>query len=148
MNSNNMKKIAVPFDGSIHSKHAFGMALNIAQKYHSKLILITCIERINGSWYGKELSPFYQQDVKKYKEKILKETSKLELISKKKKISTSTKILVTDSIEEQIISFTKSNKIDLIVMGSHGRTGIDKLLLGSIANGVVQRSKIPVLVVR
>ena len=148
MNSNNVKKIAVPFDGSIHSKHAFDMALNIAQKYHSKLILITCIEKINGSWYGKELSAFYQQDVKKYKEKILKEISKLQLISKKKKISTITKILVTDSIVEQILSFTKSDKIDLIVMGSHGRTGIDKLLLGSIANGVVQRSKIPVLVVR
>ncbi|KAF6247487.1 universal stress protein [Nitrosopumilus sp. b3] len=143
-----IKKIVIPFDGSICSKHAFDMALNLAQKYNSKLILLTCIEKINGSWYGKEFSHLYQKDVKKYREKILKETSKLELISKKKKITTATKIFVTDSIVDQILSFTKSNKADMIVMGSHGRSGIDKLILGSIANGVVQRSKIPVLVVR
>lgn len=145
---NRIKKIAIPFDGSVCSKHAFDMAFNLAQKYNSKLILIICIEKINGSWYGKDLSLFYQKDVKKYKEKILKETSKLESISKKKKITTMTKIFVTDSVVEQILSSTKSNKIDLIVMGSHGRTGIDKLILGSITNGIVQRSKIPVLVVR
>ena len=143
-----IKKIVIPFDGSVYSKHAFDMALNLAQKYNSKLILLTCIEKINGSWYGKEFSHLYQKDVKKYQEKILKETSKLASISKKKKISTTAKIFVTDSIVEQILSFTKSNKTDMIVMGSHGRTGIDKLILGSIANGVVQRSKIPVLVVR
>ena len=74
--------------------------------------------------------------------------AKLESISKKKKIAMTSKIFVTDSTVKRIISFTKSNKIDLIVMGSHGRTGINKLILGSIANGVIQSSKIPVLVVR
>lgn len=148
MNANKIKTIAIPFDGSIHSKHAFDMALNLALKYHSKLILVTCIEKINGSWYGKEFTPKYNQDVKKYKEKILRETTKLEQISKKKNIKTITKIFVSDSIVEKILSFSKSNNVDMIVMGSHGRTGIDKLILGSVANGVVQRSKIPVLVVR
>ena len=148
MNTIKIKKIVIPFDGSVYSKHAFDMALNLAQKYNSKLILLTCIEKINGSWYGVEFSNLYQKDVKKYQEKILKETSKLASISKKKKISTTTKIFVTDSIVEEILSFTKSIKADMIVMGSHGRSGINKLILGSIANGVVQRSKIPVLVVR
>ncbi|BDQ30902.1 MAG: universal stress protein [Nitrosopumilus sp.] len=148
MIQNRIKKIVIPFDGSIHSKHAFNMALNLAQKYNSKLILVTCVEKINGSWYGKEFAPSYNKDVKRYKEKILRETSKLEEISKKKKIKTMTKIFVTDSIVEQILSFSKSNNADVIVMGSHGRSGIDKLILGSVANGVVQRSKIPVLVVR
>ena len=148
MNTNKIKTIVIPFDGSIHSKHAFDMALNLAQKYRSKLILVTCIEKINGSWYGKEFAPTYNQDVKKYKEKIIRETSKLKQISKKKNIKTIAKIFVSDSIVEQILSFSKSNKVDMIVMGSHGRTGINKLILGSIANGVVQRSKIPVLIVR
>ncbi|WP_179370665.1 universal stress protein [Nitrosopumilus ureiphilus] len=148
MKANKIKTIAIPFDGSIHSKHAFDMALSLAQKYHSKLILVTCVEKINGSWYGKEFTPTYNQDVKKYKEKILRETSKLEQISKKKNIKTITKIFVSDSIVEQILSFSKSSKVDMIVIGSHGRTGIDKLILGSVVNGVVQRSKIPVLVVQ
>lgn len=112
------------------------------------MILLTCVERINGSWYRKEFTPTYNQDVKKYKEKILSEPAKLEEILKKKKIKTITKIFVSDSIVEKILSFSKSNKVDMIVIGSHGRTGIDKLILGIVVNGVIQRSKIPVLVVR
>ena len=147
MKDNKIKTIAIPFDGSIHSKHAFNMALNLAQKYNSKLILVTCVEKINGSWYGKEFTPTYNRDVKKYKDKILHETSKLEQISKKKKIKTVTKIFVSDSIVDKILSFSKSSEVDMIVMGPHGRSGIDKLILGSIANGIVQRYKIPVLIV-
>ena len=148
MNLSKIKKIAVPYDGSIHSKHAFNNALDLAQKYKSKLVLVTCIEDLNGSWFGQDLSVYYQKDVQKHKEKIVREMSKLESSAKKKKIHITSKIFVTDSIVNQILLFTKSNKIDLIVMGSHGRTGIDKLILGSVANGVVQRSKIPVLIVR
>ena len=143
-----IKKIAIPYDGSVCSKHAFQRALDLAQKYKSKLVLVTCIEKINGSWFGQELSTSYQKEVKKHKEKIFREMLKLESISKKKKIPITSKIFVTDSIVHQILSFTKSNSVDMIVMGSHGRTGLNKLILGSVANGVVQSSKIPVLVVR
>lgn len=143
-----IKKIAIPYDGSIHSKHAFHTALDLAQKYKARLILITCIEKLNGSLFGKDLSLGYQKEVQKFKEKILRDISKLESISKKQKVSLTVKILITDYPLKQILSFTKYNQIDLIVMGSHGRTGLDKLILGSVANGIVQRSKIPVLIVR
>lgn len=143
-----IKKIAIPYDGLTHSKHAFNTALDLAQKYKAKLILVTCIEKLNGSIFGKDLSLNYQKDVQKFKEKILRDTSKLESISKKQKVSLTTKILITDHPMKQIFSFTKYNKVDLIVMGSHGRTGLDKLILGSMANGIVQRSTIPVLIVR
>jgi nucleotide-binding universal stress UspA family protein len=46
------------------------------------------------------------------------------------------------------VTFAKSQKHDLVVIGSHGRTGFDKLLLGSVANGVSQKAKCPVLIVR
>ena len=143
-----IKKIVIPYDGSTHSKHAFDTALDLAQKYKSKLFLITCIEKLDGSLFGKDLSLNYQKDVQKFKEKILRDMSKLESISKEHKVSLTSKILITDHPMKKILSFTKSNQIDLIVMGSHGRTGLDKLILGSVANGIVQRSKIPVLIVR
>lgn len=143
-----IKKIAIPYDGSTHSKHAFTTALDLAQKYKAKLILVTCIEKLDGSLFGKDLSLNYQKDIQKFKEKTLRDISKLESISKKQKVSLTAKILITDHPMKQILSFTKSNQIDLIVMGSHGRTGFDKLLLGSMANGIVQRSKIPVLIVK
>lgn len=148
MNINKIKKIAVPYDGSRCSKHAFQMALSLSQKYNSELILITCIEKLDGSWFGQDLSLYYQKDVKKHKAIVEKEISKLELTAKNSKIKFSSKLFVTDSTVNQILSSTKSNKVDMIVMGSHGRVGINRLLLGSVANGIAQRSKIPVLIVK
>jgi len=47
-----------------------------------------------------------------------------------------------------IIDFAENNNIDLIVMGTLGKTGLDKLLIGSVAEKVVRGSKVPVMVVR
>jgi len=49
---------------------------------------------------------------------------------------------------EELLEFAKREGVDLIVMGSHGRTGLSRLLMGSIAEGVVRRSECPVLVVK
>ena len=52
------------------------------------------------------------------------------------------------SVVRDITTYAKSRKIDLIVMGSHGRTGVDKLILGSVANGVTQKASCPVLIIK
>ncbi|HII79636.1 MAG TPA: universal stress protein [Methanosarcina sp.] len=48
----------------------------------------------------------------------------------------------------EIIEFSETNNVDLIVMGTLGKTGIDRFLLGSVAEKVVRSSKVPVMVVR
>jgi nucleotide-binding universal stress UspA family protein len=48
----------------------------------------------------------------------------------------------------EIISIAKKNKVDMIVMGSHGRTGIAHILLGSVSEKVVRKAPCPVLIVR
>jgi len=63
-------------------------------------------------------------------------------------VSIKTKILISHSIVKTITSFSKSQKYDLIVIGSHGRTGFDKLLLGSVASGVSQKSPCPILITK
>lgn len=50
--------------------------------------------------------------------------------------------------EEEIIEFAKQNAIDLIVMGTHGRTGLEHMLVGSVAERVVRGSTVPVLTIR
>ncbi|MBI1744205.1 universal stress protein [Candidatus Acetothermia bacterium] len=49
---------------------------------------------------------------------------------------------------ETILRYAKENKIDLIVMGTHGRRGLNRILLGSVAEEVVRRSPVPVITVR
>ena len=50
--------------------------------------------------------------------------------------------------ESEIVEFAVSNKIDLIVMASHGRSGLSRLLMGSVAEGVMRRAPCPVLIVK
>jgi nucleotide-binding universal stress UspA family protein len=52
------------------------------------------------------------------------------------------------SAADAIISYAEKNNIDLIIMGTKGRTGLKKFLLGSVASGVISHAKCPVLVVR
>ena len=56
-------------------------------------------------------------------------------------------LLVGDPAEE-IVAFAKRKDVDLIVMGSHGLTGIIRILMGSVAEGVVRRSPVPVLTLK
>ncbi len=56
--------------------------------------------------------------------------------------------VLTGYAAEEIINYAKNNQIDLIIMGTHGRTGIDKILFGSVAEKVVKSSHIPVLTIR
>lgn len=73
---------------------------------------------------------------------------KLETRTKAKNISFSIKIVHNPSSSDAIVTFADNNNIDLIVMGSHGRTGIRKIVLGSVANGVLGRANCPILITK
>lgn len=65
------------------------------------------------------------------------------------KISVTDRIIVSvSSIVGEIVGFADKEKVDLIILGTRGRTGFKKLLLGSVAEGVVNHSSCPVMVVR
>ena len=141
------KNILVPFDLSNKSFHAFKIALDMAKKYDSKITILTCIQV--DTWHHK----FYDsraddQLLKKQKKTITPHIEKLENLANKLNISMKSQILRSVSVVKDITTYAKSHKFDLIVMGSHGRTGMDKLILGSVANGVLQKSSCPVLIIK
>ena len=57
-------------------------------------------------------------------------------------------ILDVSSVADAIITYSERNNVDLIVIGTKGRTGLKKFLLGSVASGVISHANCPVLVVR
>lgn len=137
----------VPFDLSNQSIHAFKTALDIAKKYNSKITLLTCLE--GDAWHHK----FYDsradnEIIKKQKKATLDHIAKIEPLAKKANIVIKSQIFKSTSVVKDIVTYAKSQKIDLIVMSSHGRTGMDKLILGSVANGVTQKSSCPVLIIK
>jgi len=79
---------------------------------------------------------------------ITKEFESFKSAAKKVKVSFHSEIIESKSVTKTIVSYSKSKKIDLVVMGAHGITGWDKLILGSVTDSVVHRVKCPVLIVR
>jgi len=142
------KKILVPYDGSTCSMHAFQISMDMAKKYNSQVTILYCLQTdFRVPWYGFD-SRMGDAIKKKQKDIALKNIAQLESNAKKAGVKVSSKISESHSIVKTLVSFAESNNISLIVMGSHGRTGFDKLLLGSVAHGVSHRARCPVLIVK
>ncbi|MFQ5497707.1 MAG: universal stress protein [Nitrosopumilus sp.] len=140
------RNILVPYDGSNFSNRAFRKALDIAKADDSKIIIFSVIEGEYSAISG--YSKINPTVIKKQKTAAKKLIYKLESAAKSYGIPISVKIKQGKSIVNEIIAFTKSRKIDLIVMGSHGRSGISRFILGSVANSVTQQAKCSVMVVK
>ncbi len=138
--------IMVPYDKSEAATHAFEYAADLAQKYNSNLSIVTCvtIQVPTDPYFGTA----YIETTRLLKEDAIKSTTNLE--SKLKELSIQYKIDVLEvrSITDSLVSYAESHNVDLIVMGSRGFGGFKKMLLGSVASGVSQHSKCPVLIVK
>ena len=140
-------KILVPFDASTYSIKAFKTALDIAKKHGSEIHVLTCLEKGNlGAWYkDKRINKKIIEDARSYAKGVL---SKLEQTGKTVGVSATIHIKETKSISKEIIEFADAKKFNLIIMGSHGQTGFNRMILGSVSNKVSQMSKCPVLIIK
>jgi len=141
------KNILVPYDGSTYANRAFNKSLEIAKQHDSNLKVVACLDIANlGGWYfDRRINKDIMKKAKNLTENLF---SKLNDIAKKRSISVDFKIIESGNTVKSLISFAKSKNIDLIVMGSSGRGKYDKVLLGSVSNGVMQKAKCPVLIIK
>ena len=141
-----IKNILVPYDFTNFADLAFNEALEIAKKFDSKITLLTIIgSNINTS--GMSLSR--AQEVHDETESKAKEDlEKIKNSNTVGNVTASIEIIHNPSTADGILLFAEKNNMDLIVMGSHGRSGFKKLVLGSVASGVVTKSNCRVLIVK
>ncbi|XVH31559.1 universal stress protein [Haloferacaceae archaeon DSL9] len=136
-------EILVPTDGSPAATAALDHALTLASTFGARLHALYVVD---GAVYtsldaGSEavidaLQSEGEQSVTEIDEKAAE--AGIETISE----------VATGSPYKQILAYAEDNDIDLIVMGTHGRTGLDRYLLGSVTERVVRSSDVPVLTVR
>jgi nucleotide-binding universal stress UspA family protein len=147
----NYERILVPYDNSKYSKKAAEEAIKIAQKFDSDLYFLTTVDKVKPSLLI-ETNLEDEQRLEKY----LKETvSKTDLIlrdmvlrCKESGVSADYEV-IKGSPASTILKFAKKREIDLIVMGSQGLSGIQKLrALGSVSRKVSELSSCPVLIIR
>ncbi len=141
------QNILVPYDDSKYSFHAFKIAAEIAKKFNSKLTVVTIISKsYYTGWYADYRAETSM--LNKQKKSATKALSNVQSMAKKRGIDITIDVLESNLIVKKIVSIAKSKKVDLIIMGAHGRTGWDKLILGSVTDGVSHRVRCPVLIVR
>lgn len=146
-----LRKILVPLDGSDWSFRAAKYAIKIAKMANAEIVCVHAVVSLPSTAYANVhagvLIPRYIEESKKEAQKWYDEVN---IIAKKSgvvRLSADT-ILDVSSVADAIISYTERNNVDLIIMGTKGRTGLKKFLLGSVASGVLSHAKCPVLVVR
>ena len=139
--------ILVAYDSSGFSNRAFKSALDIAEPNKSKITIFTVITGVYQPSIGFKMK-YAEKTLEKHRKFIKKIFSDLKSAANKKDTSLSLKIMYNTSVSKAIINYVNSHKFDLIVIGSHGRTGLNKIILGSVANDVAHKAKIPVMVVK
>jgi len=141
------EKILVPVDFSEHSQNALVNAKEIAKSYEAKIHLMHIIEETIHPAYslsGKSSIFDIVPNIKEDCERRLKK-----MISEKIGEEVKTKIhIVSGQAANEIINFAKNNSMDLIVIATHGLTGLEHLLLGSTTEKVVRMSSCPVFTVK
>ncbi|MBW6395738.1 MULTISPECIES: universal stress protein [Thermus] len=140
------KTILMPTDGSPCSLQALEHGLSLAKTLGAKVHFLYVLENpAQAIWIAPESVPYgleLLEDLKKAGE---------EAIAKALSLAQEKGVEATGEVKEgvPIPTIVEAAKgFDLLVMGTHGRTGLDKLLLGSVTEGVLHRVGIPVLVVR
>lgn len=141
-----IKHIMVPYDKSESAIRALEYAMDLAGKYNANISIVTCIsiQIPTDPYFGTA----YIETTRLLKEDALKSAQSLEPKLKELKIQYKIDVLEVVSITDTLTSYAESHNVDLIVMGSRGLGGFKRLLLGSVASGVSQHSKCPVLIVK
>lgn len=142
-----IKTILFPTDFSNGARAALDHAISLAKDYQAKLILLYVIQDISiAEWYipsslsVADLVEDMQKSAWQEMDKWIAEVSK--------QVKDAEKMVVRGVPFVEIIRTAKERNADLIVIGTHGRTGIDHMLFGSTAEKVVRKASCPVLTVR
>ena len=142
------QKILVPFDGSATSERALQEAINLAKHHQAQLELVHVFEDILY-WVDENYINYaeLQETIKTSSAKTLKQAQAL---VQQAGLTAETKLLEAKSerMANVILAEAERWQAELIVIGTHGRSGFSRLVLGSVAEGVVRSASMPVLLVR
>ena len=143
-----IKNILLPTDFSKHAKVALPFAIDLAKKYGAKLHLIHVfdenafdpaffsVSETTAVNYFTRIENGFEAEVEKFFGDL--DCHGINIIP----------ILANGNAFVKIIEYAKENAIDLIVMGTHGRSGLSSILMGSVTEKVVHKAHCPVLTVR
>jgi nucleotide-binding universal stress UspA family protein len=143
-----LRNILVPVDGSLPSRRAVVQAAALARRLGARITLFHAITPFEAYVYGEVLPPVIRYaDFEKHATQ-----ASGKILSGARKTAAGTDCLCRSawnvSAADAIVKAARTHRCDLIVMGSHGRRGLERMLLGSVAQKVLAGSRVPVMICR
>lgn len=145
------QRILIPTDGSKLSSKAIEHALQLADMTGAELVALRVVNRYPQTYFegGMALPVSETERLEKgWMEQAQQDLNHIKDLGQKRQVKVKTSIVRSDLIAEAIIAAAKRSKCDLVVMASHGRKGLKRLLLGSETQHVLTHCHVPVLVLR
>ncbi|MFB6155601.1 MAG: universal stress protein, partial [Haloferacaceae archaeon] len=135
------RRVLVPTDGSPGSEKAVRSACDLAEKYDAALYAVSVVET------GGSRIPFQGTELRsKLVERAEAALDEVRAEGEQWDVEVTTQVL-EGRPHEQVLQFADQRDVDLIVMGTHGREGLDRVLIGSVTERVVRSAGVPVLTV-
>jgi nucleotide-binding universal stress UspA family protein len=139
------ERILVPTDGSEETRRAVEHAIDLADEHGATVHALYVVNSASFSSLPMESS--WESVAAMMNEEGAAALDQVESIAEAHDVPVE-RALVDGSPSREIVRYAEDEDCDLVVMGTHGRGGIDRLLLGSVAEKVVRSSSVPVLTVR
>ncbi len=144
-------RILVATDGSSLSKKAVANAIGLAATCGAELVALKVVPRYPQAYFEGSI-PLNAKDVARieaqWSEEAQASVDAVKKLAEAKGVKTKALVSRSDIVSDAIIAAAKKQKADLVVMASHGRKGIKRLLLGSETQQVLTHCHVPVLVLR
>ena len=145
------QRILVATDGSELSGKAVDSAIELAAKLHATLVALYVVPHYPVSYFEGGIavsSDEVSRTEKKWADDGQRIVDAVQQAAQAKGVTAESALARSDMVAESILSAAKKHRCELIVMASHGRKGIQRVLLGSETQQVLTHSAIPVLVLR
>ena len=139
--------LLVPLDGSEVAECTLAHTIAIAQKFQvPNVILLKVDEPFKPGWGVSEEVSVFPEIMQRTQDESKAYLAKKAASLKQDGINAKT-VLLKGNAADEILLYSDRNKIDLIILATHGRTGFARWAMGSVADRIVRHSKVPVMLV-
>ncbi len=142
-----LRSILVPIDFSVHSKNALKYAIPLAEQFGASLHLVFVVEPTvypADLGFGQVVLPGIEEELREKGAEELQALIEREIGTRVQ----ATCVVRTGSPHQEILSEAEEKDVDMIVVATHGHSGVEHMLFGSTADRIVRHAKCPVLTIR
>lgn len=142
------KHILVPLDGSSHSEVAISKAIAMAKAFNSTVTLLSVIDIYAFAGLGVDVAAGQTDYLSAATAEAKQAVDSALQLFEAEGVTATPSVMEGQAVYKSILAAAEACSADLIVMGSHGRKGLEKLVLGSVAGQVLSHTHLPVMIIR